>query len=85
MNVELTNYTQAIYDARELAMSRLQAEAEAHGAEGIIGMRITEQSWIWQPHVIEFMAIGTSIVRRPGYAGDGTLVPPPTLTVSLDD
>lgn len=85
VNVELTNYTEAIYDARELAMSRMQAEAEAHGAEGIIGMRITEQSWIWQPHVIEFMAIGTSIVRRPGYTADGALPAAPTLTVSLDD
>jgi uncharacterized protein YbjQ (UPF0145 family) len=84
-NVELANYTEAIYDARELAMSRMQAEAEAHGAEGIIGMRITEQSWIWQPHVIEFMAIGTSIVRRPGYSGDGTLPQAPNLVVSLDD
>ncbi|HEY9180590.1 MAG TPA: heavy metal-binding domain-containing protein, partial [Candidatus Baltobacteraceae bacterium] len=76
---------EAIYDARELAMSRMQAEAEAHGAEGIIGMRITEQSWIWQPHVIEFMAIGTSIVKRPGYSGDGTLQEAPKFTVSLDD
>jgi uncharacterized protein YbjQ (UPF0145 family) len=84
-NVELTNYTEAIYDARELAMSRMQSEAEAHGAEGIIGMRITEQSWIWQPHVIEFLAIGTSIVRRQGYTGEGTLSQAPRFTVSLDD
>ena len=26
-NVELANYTQALYDARELAMERMQAEA----------------------------------------------------------
>ena len=85
VNVELANYTQAIYDARELAMGRMQAEAEAHGAQGVVGMRITEQSWIWQPHVIEFMAIGTSIVPRPGYTGNGTFTEEPKLVVSLDD
>ncbi|MGD0475845.1 MAG: heavy metal-binding domain-containing protein [Candidatus Velthaea sp.] len=63
-NVELPNYTAAIYDARELAMSRMQAEAEAHGAEGVVGMQIVEKNHIWQPHIIEFMAIGTSIVKR---------------------
>jgi uncharacterized protein YbjQ (UPF0145 family) len=63
-NIELPNYTSAIYDARELAMSRMQAEAEAHGAEGVVGMQIVEKNHIWQPHIIEFMAIGTSIVKR---------------------
>lgn len=63
-NIELPNYTEAIYDARELAMSRMQAEAESHGAEGVVGMQIIEKNHIWQPHIIEFLAIGTSIVRR---------------------
>jgi uncharacterized protein YbjQ (UPF0145 family) len=63
-NIELPNYTEAIYDARELAMSRMQAEAEAHAAEGVVGMQIVEKNHIWQPHIIEFMAIGTSIVKR---------------------
>jgi len=64
INCELPNYTEAIYEARELAMSRMQAEAEAHGAEGIVGMQIVEKNHVWQPHVIEFLAIGTSIVAR---------------------
>ena len=63
-NIELGNYTEAIYDARELAMARMQAEAEAHGADGIIGMQIVEKTHIWSPHVIEFMAIGTSVEKR---------------------
>ncbi len=63
-NIELPNYTEAIYDARELAMSRMQAEAESHGAEGVVGMQIVEKNHIWQPHIIEFLAIGTSIVKR---------------------
>lgn len=84
-NVELTNYTEAIYDARELAMGRMQSEAEAHAAEGIIGMNVIEKSWIWQPHVIEFLAIGTSIAHRKEYSGDGKLPSAPTMVVSLDD
>lgn len=63
-NIELNNYTEAIYDARELAMGRMQAEAEAHGADGIVGMQIVEKTHIWSPHVIEFMAIGTSVEKR---------------------
>jgi uncharacterized protein YbjQ (UPF0145 family) len=63
-NIELNNYTEALYDARELAMGRMQAEAEAHGAAGIVGMNIVEKNHVWEPHVIEFLAIGTSIVKR---------------------
>ncbi|MGH7727822.1 MAG: heavy metal-binding domain-containing protein [Vulcanimicrobiaceae bacterium] len=63
-NIELANYTEAIYDARELAMTRMQAEAESHSAEGVVGMQIVERNHIWQPHIIEFLAIGTSIVKR---------------------
>lgn len=79
-NVELNNYTEAIYDARELAMSRMQAEAEAHGADGIIGMQIVEKTHIWSPHVIEFMAIGTSVEKR----GEPKPVPL-TFQVGLND
>src|SRR6201985_2897540 len=35
-NVALPNFTQALYDARELAMERMQAEAEAVKDEGIV-------------------------------------------------
>src|SRR5262245_51239827 len=35
-NTELPQFTQALYDARELAMARMQKEAEALNAEGIV-------------------------------------------------
>jgi uncharacterized protein YbjQ (UPF0145 family) len=79
-NIELKNYTEAIYDARELAMSRMQSEAEAHGADGIVGMQIVEKTHIWNPHVIEFMAIGTSVEKR----GEPKEVPL-TFQVGLND
>jgi uncharacterized protein YbjQ (UPF0145 family) len=38
--VELTTLSQAMYSARELAMSRLEAEASTLGADGVIGVRL---------------------------------------------
>lgn len=60
-NQEMTIYTEALYDARELAMARLQARALALGADGVVGMRIDERSGVWGTHVIEFSAIGTAV------------------------
>ena len=39
-NIELPNFTQALYDARELAMERMQTEAEELKAEGIVGVQL---------------------------------------------
>ncbi len=61
-NVEMPNYTQALYEARELAMGRMQTEADELQAEGIVGARIVERSHGWGSHVIEFFAIGTGVV-----------------------
>ncbi len=61
-NVEMPNYTQALYEARELAMERMQTEADQVQAEGIVGARIVERSHGWGSHVIEFFAIGTGVV-----------------------
>lgn len=60
-NVEMENYTQALYDARELALSRMQAEAEAEEAEGIVGAQVKESSHGWGSHVIEYFAVGTAV------------------------
>ena len=61
-NVEMPNFTQALYEARELAMGRMQTEADGLQAEGIVGARIIERSHGWGSHVIEFFAIGTAVV-----------------------
>jgi uncharacterized protein YbjQ (UPF0145 family) len=39
-NVELPLYTQALYDARELAMTRMQREAADLSADGIVGVEL---------------------------------------------
>jgi uncharacterized protein YbjQ (UPF0145 family) len=61
-NVEMPNYTQALYEARELAMERMQTEADGLQSDGIVGARIVERSHGWGSHVIEFFAIGTAVV-----------------------
>ncbi|MBD2773754.1 heavy metal-binding domain-containing protein [Iningainema tapete] len=80
-NVEMTNFTQALYEARELAMERMQVEAAHLGAEGIIGARIHEGQYSWSSHVIEFFALGTAVVpTRSDHH-----IPKPQLILSLND
>jgi uncharacterized protein YbjQ (UPF0145 family) len=80
-NVELSNFTAALYEARELAMSRMQQEAERQKAHGIVAMRIDQKSHIWGSHVIEFLAVGTAV--RLVAAQHQRLKP--EMAVSLDD
>jgi uncharacterized protein YbjQ (UPF0145 family) len=72
-NVEITQFTQAMYDARELAMERMQHEAAEAGADGVVGVQLHEGSHNWQPHVIEFFAVGTAV--KP--IEDKSLIPEP--------
>ena len=78
-NVEMPNFTQALYDARELAMERMQAEAEELQAEGIVGVQLTERNHGWGSHVIEFFAVGTAIVPYD----EAPPIPAPTPVLNL--
>jgi len=78
-NVELTPFTQAAYDAREIAMARMQYEGEQVGADGIVGVTIDESAWEWGEHAIEFFAMGTAVSRVHPDASPVT----PTLTLPL--
>lgn len=80
-NAEMTNFTQGLYDARELAMERMQAEAEHLKAEGIVGVDIHEGSYGWSTNVIEFFCVGTAII--PIRADHH--IPAPTLVLSVND
>jgi len=60
-NVEIPVFTEALYDARELAMSRMQAEAEAAHAEGIVGVKLLSLPHRWGGHTTEFFSIGTAV------------------------
>ena len=75
-NQELPDYTQAVYSARSLAMGRMENEARAFNAVGIVGADIDVKV---EPHEVEisennrrldmiyhFTAIGTSIAPYIG-------------------
>ncbi|HYA99399.1 MAG TPA: heavy metal-binding domain-containing protein [Ktedonobacteraceae bacterium] len=79
-NVEYTFFTQAVYDARELAMERMQAEAANLGAQGVVGVNIVEDSRGWGSHVIEFFAVGTAIIPISAEHQ----IQQPALTISLN-
>jgi uncharacterized protein YbjQ (UPF0145 family) len=78
-NVEMPNFTQALYEARELAMERMQGEADDAKADGIVGARIIERSHGWGSHVIEFFAIGTAVIS----ISDEHEIEKPTLVLPL--
>ena len=61
---ELQVLTQAYYQARHLALGRLQQEAALLGATGIIGVRLERKAYEWGAGLLEFAAIGTAI-REP--------------------
>ena len=60
-NTEMEQFTQAMYDARELAMERMQHEAQEAQADGITGVQLHEGSHNWKPHIVEFFAVGTAV------------------------
>jgi uncharacterized protein YbjQ (UPF0145 family) len=80
-NVELPQFTEALYDARELAMSRMQAEAERLVAEGIVGVQLRSFGHRWGGHTTEFFAIGTAV--RPLRADH--VIAKPQLVLPLSD
>ncbi|GAB2998848.1 heavy metal-binding domain-containing protein [Amycolatopsis acidiphila] len=80
-NVEIPQFTEALYDARELAMSRMQTEAEQLAAEGIVGVQLLSLPHRWGGHTTEFFAIGTAVKPlRPDH-----LIAKPQLVLPLVD
>lgn len=81
-NVELTNFSVALYEAREIAMERMQLEATHAGAEGVVGADLHEGSHGWSTHVIEFFAIGTAVLPIEGHRPED--LPDPRLVLSVN-
>src|SRR5258708_6955585 len=65
-NQELQVLTQAMYSARELAMARMQSEADRLGADGIVGVQLRMQQYAWRQHLLEFVAPGTAVRALAG-------------------
>jgi uncharacterized protein YbjQ (UPF0145 family) len=80
-NTEIVQFTEALYEARELAMTRMQAEAEQLQAEGIVGVQLLSLPHQWGGHTTEFFAIGTAV--RP--IRDDHTIATPSLVLPLTD
>jgi uncharacterized protein YbjQ (UPF0145 family) len=60
-NVELTNYTEAMYSARESAMEKMQRSALEAGGDGVVEVKVTEGPMHFARHAIGFTAWGTAV------------------------
>lgn len=60
-NVEMPQWTQGYYDAREAALGRMQAEAERVAATGVTGVQWAASEWMWGAHTLEFFTSGTAV------------------------
>ncbi len=60
-NVELTNYTEAMYSAREAAMEKMQRSALEAGGQGVVGVKVTEGPMGFARHAVGFTAWGTAV------------------------
>src|SRR5215472_868699 len=82
---ELSKLTQALYSARELAMARLEEEADALNADGVVAMRLTLNIHAWGANVIEFVALGTAVKSERGAGFRGAQDRPFTSDLSGQD
>ena len=80
-NVELTNFTEAMYAAREAAMGRMQGAARAAGGSGVVGVSVTEGPMRISGHAIRFLAWGTIVAL---HANQHRRVEP-LVTLSVND
>jgi uncharacterized protein YbjQ (UPF0145 family) len=83
-NQEMVLFTQGIYEARELALARMQAEATEASASGIVGVSVTVSNHVWGEHATEFLATGTAIRRLADEHRLPDTTPRPTFTLTLD-
>ena len=60
-NVELTNFTEAMYAARESAMERMQISALGLGGTGVVEVKVTEGPMDFAHHAVGFTAYGTVV------------------------
>jgi uncharacterized protein YbjQ (UPF0145 family) len=80
-NVELTNFTEAMYSAREAAMERMQHAALAMRGTGVVDVKVQEGPMHFASHAVGFVAMGTVVrLAKPVHQ----MIHPVTV-VSLDD
>jgi uncharacterized protein YbjQ (UPF0145 family) len=79
---EVSDLTTLVYDAREHAIGLIQQEADAIGADDVVGIK----TYIHEigNNLIEFMAIGTAIKKASGVKTDTPGLPPQAIIRDRD-
>jgi uncharacterized protein YbjQ (UPF0145 family) len=83
-NQEMLQFTQGVYEARELALTRMQVEAATAQSSGIVGVSVAVNNHVWGEHATEFLATGTAIRRLAAEHRLPESSPKPTFTLGLD-
>jgi uncharacterized protein YbjQ (UPF0145 family) len=83
-NQEMIQFTQGIYEARELALMRMQTESAEAQASGVVGVNVAVSNHVWGAHATEFLATGTAIRRLSQEHRLPDTSPRPTFTLGLD-
>jgi len=83
-NQEMLQFTQGVYEARELALTRMQAEAAQVRSSGIVGVTVDVKNHVWGEHATEFLATGTAVRRLADEHKLPETSPKPTFTLGLD-
>ena len=83
-NQEMLQFTQGVYEARELALARMQAEATQARSSGIVGVNVAVSNHVWGEHATEFLATGTAIRRLADEHRLPETSPKPNFTLGLD-
>src|SRR5271170_5515457 len=84
-NQEMMQFTQGVYEARELALARMQAEAAEARSSGIVGVTVEVKNHVWGAHATEFLATGTAVRRLTDEHRLPETSPKPTFTLGLDN
>ncbi len=58
---EMTEFTEVLAEAREIALQRLVAHAQAQGAHAVIGVRFDSNTMGESAGLMEILAIGTAV------------------------
>ena len=80
-NVELKNFTEAMYSARETAMERMQRDALALRGSGVVEVKLIEGPMSFATHAVGFAVWGTVVQL----AKDAHQFVRPMMVVSLND
>jgi len=71
---EVTGLTELLYEAREQALARIEKDAEACGADDVVGVKT--RVYDLGNGMVEFMAIGTAVKKVAGAKTKNEALPP---------